>query len=58
MTGEFVVSAWEAYNAIQGYHQWDAPRREGFRGEFDRILKASESPAVRKAETLALAAAA
>ena len=58
MTGEFVVSAWEAYNAIQGYHQWDAPRREGFRGEFDRILKASQSPAVRKAEALALAAAA
>jgi hypothetical protein len=54
----FAVSAWEAYNAIQGFNQWDAPRREGFKGEFDRILKASDNQAVRKAETLALAAAA
>ena len=54
----FSVSAWEAYNAIQGFNQWDAPRREGFKGEFDRILKASDNQAVRKAETLALAAAA
>jgi hypothetical protein len=54
----FAVSAWEAYNAIQGFNQWDAPRREGFKGEFDRILKASDNQAVRKAENLALAAAA
>ena len=54
----FTVSAWEAYNAVQGFNQWDAPRREGFKGEFDRILKAADNQAVRKAESLALAAAA
>ena len=54
----FTVSAWEAYNAVQGYHQWDAPRREGFKGEFDRILQAAKAQPVRKAEDLALAAAA
>lgn len=54
----FTVSAWEAYNSVQGYNQWDATRREGFSGEFDRILQAAKSPAVRKAESLALAAAA
>lgn len=54
----FTVSAWEAYNAIQGFNQWDATRREGFSGEFDRILQAAKSPAVYKAEQLALAAAA
>ena len=55
---DFQVSAWEAYNAVQGFNQWDAPRREGFKSEFDRILKASDNKAVRTAETLALAAAA
>ena len=55
---DFTVSAWEAYNAVQGFNQWDATRREGFSGEFDRILQAAKSPAVRKAEDLALAAAA
>lgn len=55
---DFKVSAWEAYNAVQGFNQWDATRREGFSGEFDRILQAAKSPAVRKAEDLALAAAA
>lgn len=54
----FTVSAWEAYNAIQGFNQWEATRREGFSGEFDRILQAAKAPAVRKAESLALAAAA
>lgn len=58
MDSSFTVSAWEAYNAIQGFNQWDASRREGFSGEFDRILQAAKSPAVRKAEELALAAAA
>jgi hypothetical protein len=55
---DFTVSAYEAYNAIQGFHQWDSTRREGFKGEFDRILQAAKSPAVAKAESLALAAAA
>ena len=58
MDSSFTVSAWEAYNAVQGFNQWDASRREGFSGEFDRILQAAKSPAVRRAEELALAAAA
>ena len=51
------VSAWEAYNAIQGYVQHDAQAKEGFKGEFDRILGASNSADVRKAEKLVLAMA-
>ena len=53
-----VVSAWEAYNAIQGYVQHDAQAKEGFKGEFDRILRASKSAEVRAAEKLALELAA
>lgn len=49
-----VVSAWEAYNAIQGYVQHDAQAKTGFKGEFDRILRASRDKAVRKAEGLVL----
>jgi len=48
------VSAWEAYNAIQGYVQHDAQSKSGFKGEFDRILRASRDQAVRKAEALVL----
>jgi len=51
------VSAWEAYNAIQGYVQHDAQAKEGFKGEFDRILRASNAADVRKAEKLVLAMA-
>ena len=52
------VSAWEAYNAVQGYVQHDAQAKEGFKGEFDRILRASNSKEVRAAEKLALELAA
>jgi len=48
------VSAWEAYNAIQGFVQHDAQAKEGFKGEFDRILRASNDANVRKAEKLVL----
>ena len=48
------VSAWEAYNAVQGFVQHDAQAKEGFKGEFDRILRASNSKEVRAAEKLAL----
>ena len=48
------VSAWEAYNAIQGYVQHDAQSKSGFKGEFDRILRSSRDQAVRKAEGLVL----
>jgi hypothetical protein len=48
------VSAWEAFNAIQGYVQHDAQAKKGFKGEFDRILRASNDQAVNKAETIVL----
>ena len=47
-------NAWLAYNAVQGYEQHDATRRQSFNNTFDRILKAGNSQAVRKAEKLAL----
>ena len=50
----YTVSAWEAYNAVQGFVQHDAQAKEGFKGEFDRILRASNSKEVRAAEKLAL----
>lgn len=49
------VSAWEAYNAIQGYVQHDAQAKEGFKSEFARIVRAANDATVRKAEELALA---
>ena len=52
------VSAWEAFNAIQGYVQHDAQAKDGFKGEFDRILRAAKSPEVKAAEKLALELAA
>jgi hypothetical protein len=48
------VSAWEAYNAIQGYVQHDAKAKKGFKDEFSRILRAANDPGVRKAESLVL----
>jgi hypothetical protein len=48
------VSAWEAYNAVQGYVQHDASRK-GSPSDFARIIQASNDVAVKKAETLALA---
>lgn len=49
------VSAWEAFNAVQGYVQHDAQSKKGFKGEFSRILRAAHDPSVRKAEELVLA---
>ena len=49
------VSAWEAFNVIQGYSQHDATRRgETNRSSYGRILKAMDDPAVHKAEELVL----
>lgn len=48
------VSAWEAYNAIQGFVQHDAQAKEGFKSEFSRILRAANDQHVRKAESLVL----
>ena len=55
---ENTVSAWEAYNAIQGYVQHDAQAKTGFKGQFDRILRDSKDANVRKAESLVLEMAA
>jgi hypothetical protein len=50
-----VVSAWEAYNAIQGYVQHDAQARKGFTSDIARIVRASQDNYVLAAEKLALA---
>jgi hypothetical protein len=52
---DFRVSAWEAFNAVQGYSQHDASRRGGV-NSFDRVLLASRDLHVQKAEKLALSA--
>lgn len=50
------VSGWEAFNGVQGYHQWESTRRAGFTGDFDRILRAMSETAVSRAEEVVLAA--
>jgi hypothetical protein len=54
MDSSFTVSAWEAFNAIQGFVQHDAQAKTGFKGEFDRILRASNDQAVLKAENIVM----
>lgn len=53
MGTDWTVSAWEAFNAIQGYAQHDASRR-GTPTTIDRIMLAALDPAVGRAEALAL----
>ena len=53
MDTEFKVSAWEAYNAIQGYVQHDASRK-GSPSDFDRVIAASNDQYVRKAEKITM----
>lgn len=50
----FTVSAWDAFNAIQGFEQHDSTRRKDFAGDFDRILLAVNDPAVKLAERYAI----
>jgi hypothetical protein len=50
-----IVSAWEAFNAVQGYIQHDAQAKKGFKSDFARILRAASCPRVLAAENLALA---
>jgi hypothetical protein len=54
MSSDFTVSAWEAFNAVQGFVQHDAQSKTGFKSDFDRILRASRDANVRKAESLVL----
>jgi len=52
------VSAWEAYNAVQGFVQHNAQSKTGFKSDFDRILRASRDTNVKHAERLAIQLAA
>jgi hypothetical protein len=49
------VSAWEAFNAIQGYVQHDAQAKKGFKTPMDRIIRASRDKDVATAEKMVLA---
>lgn len=51
-----IVSAWEAFNAVQGYYQHDAQAKKGFKSDFARILRAANERYVHRAESLLLAA--
>jgi DNA-binding transcriptional regulator GbsR (MarR family) len=52
---DWMVSAWEAYNAVQGFVQHDSTRRNGT-SEYDRVVLALNSEPVRVAERLAVEA--
>lgn len=49
----FMVSVWEAFNAVQGYVQHDATRKGGS-DPINRIVQAMNDQAVNRAESLAL----
>ncbi len=56
--GNYAVSAWEAYNAVQGFQQHLATRKKinGNKAtRFDRIVLAAKDRYVQQAEVLALA---
>jgi hypothetical protein len=50
---DFIVSGWEAFNAVQGYVQHDATRR-GNPSEMSRIVRAMHDSHVARAERLVL----
>jgi len=54
LTDDWVVSGWEAYNAVQGYVQHSMPRK-GDPSDFARVISAGTDSAVKKAEELAIA---
>jgi len=51
MKNDFLVSKWEAFNAVQGYVQHSATRR-GEHGAFARAIMSLNDPIVGKAEEL------
>ena len=57
LQSDWMVSGWEAYNAIQGYVQHDATRH-GKADEMHRIVLAANDAAVQRAERLAFEMAA
>jgi hypothetical protein len=54
MGNDFVVTAWDAFNAVQGYVQHDATRR-GRPSDMERIISALHDTKVAAAERIALA---
>lgn len=50
---DWIVSGWEAFNAIQGYVQHDATRRSR-QTPMDRLMLSSSDPAVIRAERLVM----
>jgi hypothetical protein len=54
MGSDFKVSAWEAFNAVQGYVQHESSRKNGFKSDMDRLILANQDAAVHRAEALAL----
>ena len=50
---DWMVSAWEAFNAVQGYVQHDS-RRHGQVSDVDRILAASRDLNVQRAESVVM----
>jgi hypothetical protein len=48
------VTAWEAFNGVQGYVQHDMPRRKAGSDRFLRMATALEDPSVQRAMDLAL----
>ena len=55
---DYMVSGWEAFNAVQGYVQHDATRKSSTRGAavsgFGRIIAAANDAAVHRAERAAM----
>ena len=54
--GRETVSAWEAFNMVQGFVQHDAQSKRGFTDQFSRILRASNDKHVKLAAKIAMAA--
>ena len=54
--GRQEVSAWEAFNMVQGYIQHDAQAKTGFKDQFSRILRAANDKHVKRAAQIAMAA--
>lgn len=52
------ATVWELYNAVQGYFQHDARSKQGFKSDFDGIIRAANQTEVKRAENLALELAA
>lgn len=54
MKNDWSVSAWEAYNAVQGFTQHEAQSKKNFKSEFDKILRAANDASVLKAERIVM----